>query len=85
MSLTNKSMTSGSGVLCIIGDHFDVMELKKSILKTAEYEILLSSTRAALDMAERHFDGPAARRARQIIDPQTHCNCARELSRMRDT
>jgi len=43
----------GPTVQCFIDDNFDSPQRKKSIAKKAENEIVLSSTRAKLSMAER--------------------------------
>jgi hypothetical protein len=72
-------------VLHICSDNFDALELKKSILKDADYKIVLASDGVAWNMAERQLDRPSARRRKQIIAPQSDCMYALERSRMRDT
>jgi hypothetical protein len=76
----------GPTVRFVIDDNFDSPELKKSIAKKAENEIVLSSTGAMLSMAERNLHRlTAARRRNEIIDRQSDWMRLRELSRMRNT
>ena len=52
MSQTNgRSKLFGSGVLCIIDDNFDLLEVNKSVFKEPDYKILPASTGALLNMA----------------------------------
>lgn len=74
----------GPIVLCVIDGNFDVVELKKSISKKTEDEIVLSRTGAMLSMAEIDLDRPtAAGRRRQSIDRQSGWMGLRALSKMR--
>ena len=73
------------GIALVWDDNFDSLELKKSIIKEADYKIELAANGAAWKMAERHLVLPAERGRKQAIDQQTHCKRALEASRMRET
>ena len=72
-------------VVLIWDDNFDSLELKKSMLKEADYKIGLAANGAAWKMAKKRLVLPAVCRRKQTIDPKSHCKCAPEASRMRET
>ena len=73
-----------SRVLGACVDNCDLLELRKSTPKIADYKVLRGQ-KVGRNMGEACLDGPAARRKSQIIDLLSHCKCALEGSTMRDT
>ena len=71
-------------VVCIWDDNCDLLALKKSILKEADYKIGLTDNWVVWNLAEKRLDRPLTRIRKQTIDPQVHGKGAQQDSGKRE-